>query len=94
MSAASKTYRLLAPDGSMYESLVPGTLGGNSRLKIYGRLDCKSALRYVAGGTYQPHRVFFADEREAILAGYRPCGNCMRSEYAAWKKGSLIDTMN
>jgi methylphosphotriester-DNA--protein-cysteine methyltransferase len=32
-----------------------------------------------------PHRVFFADEATAIAAGYRPCGACMRREYAAWK---------
>ena len=32
-------------------------------------------------GEYQKHRVFFADERTALAAGYRPCGNCLRKKY-------------
>jgi kynurenine formamidase len=36
---------------------------------------------------YAKHRVFFADEPSAIRAGYRPCGTCMKNEYAAWKQG-------
>jgi hypothetical protein len=27
----------------------------------------------------------FADEATAIAAGYRPCGNCMRDQYKAWR---------
>lgn len=81
----TKTYTLLGPDGP-YESPTKGTLGGNGADKIYGRLDCPSATRAVArGDTYQKHRVFFADEATAIASGYRPCGNCMKAEYAAWK---------
>ena len=38
------------------------------------------------GDTYQKHRVFFADEAAAIASGYRPCGNCMKPQYAAWKE--------
>ena len=58
----AKRYRLLAADRQFYLSNSPGTLGGNSRMKIYGRLDCASAQRAIArGNTYQPHRVFFAD---------------------------------
>ncbi len=79
-----KTYQLLGPNGS-YASETPGKLGGNGMLRIYGRLDCWSALRAVKGGTYQPHRVFFADERAAIASGYRPCGHCMKAEYKLWK---------
>jgi methylphosphotriester-DNA--protein-cysteine methyltransferase len=30
--------------------------------------------------------VFFADERTAIAAGYRPCGACLRAEYREWKR--------
>ena len=29
--------------------------------------------------------LIFADEATAIAAGYRPCANCMREEYRAWK---------
>lgn len=82
----SKTYRLLDRDRKLYSSDAPGLLGGNGRMKVYGQLDCSSAKRPVAAGnTYQKHRVFFADEATAIAAGYRPCGNCMREQYKAWK---------
>lgn len=82
-----KTYTLLGPTGR-YGSETPGTLGGNGAAKIYGKLDCSSALRAVkAGETYQKHRVFFADEAAAVACGYRPCGNCMRVQYRAWQDG-------
>jgi methylphosphotriester-DNA--protein-cysteine methyltransferase len=32
------------------------------------------------------NRVFFASEAEAVGAGYRPCGHCMREAYGRWKK--------
>ncbi|MBQ5364569.1 MAG: hypothetical protein IIU49_00715, partial [Spirochaetales bacterium] len=32
-------------------------------------------------GEYQKHRVFFADERAALAAGFRPCGNCLHAKY-------------
>ena len=78
-------YKLIGPDGETYESRVPGTLGGHRRSKVYGRLDCAGALRWIAKGHYVTHRVFFKDEATAIAAGYRPCANCMREEYRAWK---------
>ena len=78
------SYRLLQPDGTFRDSEKPGTLAGNATLKIYGRLDCPSALRALARG-YTRRRVFFADEATAIAAGYRPCGVCMRAEYRRWK---------
>jgi hypothetical protein len=81
-----KTWRLLGPDGKPYESDAPGTLGGHRKSKIYGRLDCRVALRAIAHGGYVPHRVFFADRNAAIAAGYRPCGVCLREEYLQWKK--------
>ena len=31
-----KTYKLLRADGQIYTSETPGTLGENSKLKIYG----------------------------------------------------------
>jgi len=73
-------YRLLRPDG-FYESTEPGTLGGNEKTRVYGRLDCRVPKSGLAKGTYQRHRVFFADEETAVATGYRPCGKCMRSSY-------------
>ena len=84
VSATVTSYRLTQPDGSVVESDVPGPLGGNRRLKIYGRLDCPSALRALSRG-YAKRRVFFADEAAAIAAGYRPCAVCMPAEYRRWK---------
>src|SRR5690606_18732428 len=80
------TYRLLAPDGRLYESAEPGTLGGNRGMRIYGALTCWSARAAIPRG-YAAQRVFFADEAAAIAAGYRPCGHCMRERYAEWKRG-------
>ena len=34
---------------------------------------------------YEEHRVFFADEKTALAAGYRPCGNCLREQYTQYK---------
>lgn len=79
-------YKLLDAKGEIYLSETPGTLGGHKKLKIYGRLDCPSAARYIAKGQYIQHRVFFADEDTAIAAGYRPCGVCMKKEYELWKE--------
>ena len=79
-----KTYTLLDEDGRRYQSPTPGTLGGHRRSKIYGRLDCPSALRAISSGQYVQHRVFFADEQVAIAAGYRPCGSCLRPKYRQW----------
>ena len=81
-------YKLLGADGNIYESETPGQLGGNSKLKIYGRLDCPSALSTIRRfpGAYEKHRVFFADEKTALAAGYRPCGNCLRKKYTEYMK--------
>ncbi|WP_035994702.1 Ada metal-binding domain-containing protein [Bradyrhizobium sp. WSM1253] len=82
----SKMYRLLGADRQVHLSSIQGSFGGNGRMKIYGRLDCASAMRAVAAGsTYQKHRVFFADEATAIAAGYRPCGKCMKEKYDLWR---------
>jgi methylphosphotriester-DNA--protein-cysteine methyltransferase len=81
----AKLYKLVGPDGKQSLSETPGTLGGHRRNKIYGRLDCPSALRWLAKGHIVRWRVFFADEATAIAAGYRTCAVCMREEYRAWK---------
>jgi methylphosphotriester-DNA--protein-cysteine methyltransferase len=52
--------------------------GGNQKLKIYGLLSCASGKRMKPA-----NRVFFENENEAIAAGYRPCGHCMREKYRA-----------
>jgi hypothetical protein len=75
----------MGPDGAFYRSVEPGTLGGNARDRIYGRLDCGTARYNVARGGYVEHRVFFRDAATAVAAGFRPCGNCLRSEYVPWK---------
>jgi hypothetical protein len=85
-----KTYKLIGADGKQYESTTPGTFGGHRRNKGYGRLDCPSALQWIAKGYYVKHRVFFADEPTAIAAGYRPCATCMKEHYAIWKKALAI----
>lgn len=80
-----RIYKLLDQDGNEYESLIPGELGGNKKLKIYGRLDCPSAKRWIAKGYYIDNRVFFLNEEVAIAAGYRPCAVCMPAAYQEWK---------
>lgn len=80
------SYRLVGPDGLTYDSPSMGALGGNRRVRVYGRLDCSAAAAAaVRGPHYAEHRVFFASEEDARAAGYRPCGRCLRTEYATWK---------
>lgn len=81
----STRFKLIGRDGKPYDSDVPGTLGGHRRNRIYGRLDCRSALRAIARGEYVKHRVFFQDEATAVAAGYRPCAVCLPEKYTAWK---------
>jgi len=59
------------------------TLGGYKKGKIYGTLSCGSGKRIKT-----ENRVFFADEQEAVAAGYRPCGNCMPQQYQLWKQSA------
>lgn len=54
-------------------------IAGNSRLKIYGTLHCKSGKRMS-----KENRVFFKSERDALAAGFRPCGNCLKEKYRKW----------
>ncbi|GAA2425945.1 Ada metal-binding domain-containing protein [Mycolicibacterium llatzerense] len=79
------TYTLIDASGRPYDSATPGRLGGHRRNKLYGRLDCPSALRAIAAGGYITHRVFFADENVAVAAGYRPCAICLPADYRQWK---------
>ncbi len=58
--------------------------GGNSKLKIYGTLSCKSGKRMK-----KENRVFFKNKKDALSNGYRPCGHCMRNAYKLWKDGLI-----
>jgi Metal binding domain of Ada len=87
---AADTFTLVGQDGKPYLSPVPGTFGGHRGNRIYGRLDCRAALRAIARGGYVKHRVFFRDETVAIAAGYRPCAICLPQNYALWKKGQSL----
>ena len=80
-----KRYVLVGANGRTHPSSTPGTVGGHRLSKIYGRLDCPSALRAIAGGGYVRHRVFFADVPTAVAAGYRPCAACLPDAYRQWK---------
>jgi hypothetical protein len=82
---SGKKYKLLAPNGETVLSETLGELGGNSKVKIYGRLDCRAANAAIIKG-YAQHRVFFASEVDAIASGYRPCGRCLRDKYLKWKE--------
>ncbi len=59
-------------------------LGGNQKLKIYGRLDCKSGKRMKSS-----NRVFFINEQEAQAMNYRPCGHCLPIQYKTWRNGLI-----
>jgi methylphosphotriester-DNA--protein-cysteine methyltransferase len=81
-------FTLIGADGSPYESRTAGRFGGHRGTHIYGRLDCRTALRAIARGGYVKQRVFFRDAAAARAAGYRPCAVCMPREYARWKAGA------
>ena len=87
----NKYYFLLNGEGKPYVSVTPGKFGGHKKLKIYGMLDCPSAKRYIKQGKYENHRVFFANEEDAVNAGYRPCAICMPEKYEEWK-GTIHST--
>jgi hypothetical protein len=60
------------------------SLGGNVKLKIYGKLNCRSGKRMK-----KENRVFFHSQAEAIRQGFRPCGHCLTSDYKKWKYGLI-----
>jgi len=94
---SGNAWMLIGRDGALYRSDTPGTLGGHRGSRIYGRLDCRSALQAIARGGYVRYRVFFHDEATAVAAGYRPCAVCLPDAYAAWnaarKPGERPDLM-
>jgi methylphosphotriester-DNA--protein-cysteine methyltransferase len=84
----AKKYKLIGRNGELYDSEAPGKFGGHRKDRIYGRLDCPSALRALANGHYKQQRVFFADEITALSVGFRPCAKCLPHLYAGWKSNS------
>ncbi|MFQ3555871.1 Ada metal-binding domain-containing protein [Streptomyces gramineus] len=86
MTAPAKTYTLLDAAGRPYRSTTKGLWGGHRGSRIYGRLDCPTALLALARSTgYAHRRVFFTDEATAAAAGFRPCGACCKDRYRTWK---------
>lgn len=83
--SSPSTWTLIGADGRPFQSSQPGTLGGHRRTKIYGRLDCPSALASLARGGYKAHRVFFATVEDAVSAGFRPCARCLPEAYQSWR---------
>jgi hypothetical protein len=69
----TKTYRLMGKGVGFLFQQGQGQLGGNGRLKIYGRLDCPSALRAIRTNVSETPGIF-ADEATVIAAGFRACG--------------------
>ena len=65
-----------------------GTIGGHRGTKIYGRLDCPSALRAIARGGYVKYRVFFADEARCRRGGL-PAVRCVHAG-AVPQRGRLV----
>ena len=92
MANEKKMYKLINANGDEYLSPEKGAIGGyrNGGQKIYGKLNCKNALNWIAKGHYVKHRVFFKDEATAIAAGYHPCGKCMKDHYKLYKEGKII----
>lgn len=85
LAGQPQLYTLVGSDGRPFPSSRPGTLGGHRPGRLYGRLDCPSALRAIDAGGYVTNRVFFADERTAVAAGYRPCAVCQPVAYRKWR---------
>jgi methylphosphotriester-DNA--protein-cysteine methyltransferase len=60
----SATFRILVRSGAI-------RLAGNRKLKIYGKLNCRSGKKMK-----RENRVFFVSEDEALSSGYRACKIC------------------
>ena len=68
-------------NGDLFKLIRNGEIqfAGNKNLNIYGLLNCKSGKRMK-----RENRVFFSSEKEALEAGFRPCGHCLRDKYKTW----------
>ncbi len=54
--------------------------GGNTSLKIYGKIGCNSGKRMKKN-----NRIFFNSGQVILSYDYRPCEHCMINEYKEWK---------
>jgi hypothetical protein len=45
-----RTWKLIGADGQPHPGATPGKFGGHRKTKIYGQLDCRSALKAIARG--------------------------------------------
>lgn len=63
-------YKILE-NGQVILSDILGKYAGHKKYRIFGRLDCKSGMKIK-----KENRVFFHTLEDAVLHGYRPCGNC------------------
>lgn len=62
-------------DTALFKRLVRAGVirfAGNSKLKIYGTMNCRSGKRMK-----RTNRVFFSSAEEAISMGYRACKKCL-----------------
>ena len=69
-----KMYKLLGANGELYSSETPGTFGGNGKLKIYGRLDCPSALSTIRRFPVYSLRMKKQLLRRVIVRAETACG--------------------
>ncbi|MBE7082960.1 MAG: metal-binding protein [Clostridiales bacterium] len=82
----NKKYKLIDANGNIYLSDQKGKYGGNKNSKCYGCLNCPSALNWIKKGSYVKYRVFFANDYDALMAGYHPCSICQKEKYIQWKQ--------
>ena len=88
----SKHYTLLGADRRPYLSATPGEFGGHRKSKVYGRLNCRAALREIAAGGYVANRVFSAPDQEPSphrARGRTSSGATTRSS-GATRSGCLV----
>lgn len=91
-------YRVVGEDGVERESTVRAEIVGirwsGPDKPIYGSLEgCAPAKRALKRCDEHPdtpcpireRRVFLANERAAVAAGFRPCGRCFPADYREWK---------
>lgn len=83
--SSSSDFLITDSNNQQFFSNKKGSWGGHKSLKIFGKLNCPSALYWIAKGHYTKHRVFFHNVQTAIQAGYRPCAKCLPEAYTAWK---------
>ncbi len=82
---SNSEFSITDSNNQQFLSKIKGNWGGHKLLKIFGKLNCPSALYWIDKGHYTKHRVFFHNVKNAMQAGYRPCAKCLPEAYSAWK---------